>query len=100
MLCDCNSTASKMDRNGPDWVRKNIDLLTGECSQNAEKLGHNIGTMQKIGIKLCILAHCRIAEGKSPTLIQRIAMNRAEHYFASKACRTNQKTATQNSDAS
>lgn len=83
MSCSCNSMAAKMDRNGPEWVRENVDLLTEESANNARQLGYNVGTLEKIGITLLILAHCRISEGKRPTILQRVAMNRAEKYFRS-----------------
>lgn len=77
LICDCNSTRSKMDRNGSEWCRANVDLLTEEVATNAAKLGHEVTTTAKVGISLMLLASCRMSERKKPSLIQRFAIVRA-----------------------
>ena len=79
--CGCNKTAAIMDANGPKWCRENLPAIVRDMVENAKKLGHEIGFVDRMGIILFVTAMVNKAEGKPMDLIDEMAIKGAYRRF-------------------
>lgn len=59
--CSCKSLAARMDSNGPQWVRENIEYVLDEMRDNAAKLGV---LFVRLAAKWLVLSCCREVESE------------------------------------
>ena len=55
----CKSLAAEMDRNGADWVLQNREQIAERTIQNATLLGHNMGPVKRMGVRMMIRTSVR-----------------------------------------
>lgn len=50
----CKSLAAQMDQGGSDWVRQNFDYVVNQTTSNAQNLGHNMGPVRRVGVRVIV----------------------------------------------
>ena len=81
MPCSCQTIEGEMNALTIEQCRERIDYFTERVAASATEKGHEVGTLQKIGISFLLAASWREGEGRKPTWYQRLTMNRAEKLF-------------------
>jgi len=64
-----------------EQCRERIAYFTERVATSATKKGHQVGTLEKIGISLLLAASWREEEGRKPTWYQRLAIGKAAKFF-------------------
>ena len=55
----CKALAAEMDQRGPDWVLQNRQQIASRTIDNASRLGHNMGPMKRLGVRMMIRTSVR-----------------------------------------
>ena len=55
----CKALAAEMDQRGANWVLQNRQEIAGRTIDNASRLGHNMGPMKRIGVRMMIRTSVR-----------------------------------------
>ncbi len=55
----CKALAAEMDQRGPDWVLQNRHDIANRTIDNASRLGHNMGPMKRLGVRMMIRTSVR-----------------------------------------
>ena len=55
----CKALAAEMDQRGPDWVLQNRQHVANRTIDNALRLGHNMGPMKRLGVRMMIRTSVR-----------------------------------------
>ena len=55
----CKALAAEMDQRGPDWVLQNRHDIASRTIDNASRLGHNMGPMKRMGVRMMIRTSVR-----------------------------------------
>jgi bacterioferritin-associated ferredoxin len=50
----CKALAAQMDQGGSKWVQQNKHYVVSRTISNAEKLGHRMGPMKRIGVRTIV----------------------------------------------
>ena len=55
----CRALAAEMDRGGPEWVRQNFQHVVSRTIGNAERLGHRMGPVRRLGVRAIVRTSIR-----------------------------------------
>ena len=55
----CKALAAEMDQHGADWVMQNRQHVANRTIDNAQRLGHNMGPIRRMGVRMMILTSVR-----------------------------------------
>jgi len=55
----CKALAAEMDQLGPDGVLQNRHQIASRTIDNASRLGHNMGPMKRLGVRMMIRTSVR-----------------------------------------
>ena len=55
----CKALAAEMDQRGPDWVLENRHEIADRTIDNASRLGHNMGPLKRLGVRMMIRTSVR-----------------------------------------
>jgi len=55
----CKALAAEMDQRGPDWVLQNRQYVAERTIDNATRLGHNMGPVKRMGVRMMIRTSVR-----------------------------------------
>ena len=55
----CKALAAEMDQRGPDWVLQNRQYVASRTIDNATRLGHNMGPVKRMGVRMMIRTSVR-----------------------------------------
>ena len=55
----CKALAAEMDQRGTDWVLQNRQQIASRTIDNASRLGHNMGPMKRLGVRMMIRTSVR-----------------------------------------
>ncbi|MEM7315193.1 MAG: hypothetical protein AAF497_18785 [Planctomycetota bacterium] len=50
----CKALADQMDRCGPEWVLANFDHVASRTISNARNLGHRMGPVRRMGVRMLV----------------------------------------------